>query len=112
MLIRLMFCIILFAALAGCRSPGADCMSVDGWQQGKAASPALPGCVNANYREAHELGRSLRVLQDERDALDQRIELEPQQASTLRRRQRQIDIDIEAIQGLAVVEGWIAAAPN
>lgn len=110
--IRLIICITLFAALTACRSPGADCTSIDGWQQGKGGIPDLPGCVNANYREAHELGRSLRVLQDERDALDLQIEQQPEEASALRRRQRQIDIDLEAIQGLAVVEGWIAAAPH
>lgn len=112
MLSRLVFLVTATVLLVGCHSPGADCASVDGWQQGKTGAVRMPGCVNDNYAEAHELGRSLRELQDERDAIDLQIAEQPDEASALRRRQRQIDIDIEAIQGLAVIEGWVAAAPN
>jgi hypothetical protein len=103
--------IVTLAVLAGCRSPGADCNPVDGWRQGGGGVAALPGCVNRDYREAHELGRSLHELTAERDGLDLRMASEPDAAAALRRRQRQLDIDIEAIQGLAVIEGWAAAQP-
>lgn len=100
--------VILLAALAaaGCSSPGADCRAVDGWRQGGAGLTALPGCVNRGYREAHELGSSLQALQVERASIDAQILEEPDAAAALRRRQRQIDVDIEAIRGLAVIEGW------
>ena len=98
--------VLLMLALAGCRSPGADCRAVDGWRQGESGGIALPGCIGAPYREAHELGRSLHALLRERAELDQRIANEPDNAGALRRRQRQIDIDVEAIRGLAVIEGW------
>jgi len=100
--------VVLLAVLgmAGCSSPGADCRAVDGWRQGGAGVQALPGCVNPAYREAHELGSSLHALQVERVSLDAQILEEPDAAPALRRRQRQIDVDIEAIRGLAVIEGW------
>lgn len=100
--------ITLLATLgvAACSSPGADCRPVDGWRQGGEGVQALPGCVNRSYREAHELGRSLRELQVERASIDAQIAEEPDAAPALRRRQRQIDVDVEAIQGLAVIEGW------
>jgi hypothetical protein len=103
--------ITLVAALGACRSPGADCQSLDGWLQGTSGSNVLPGCVNRTYQEAHELGRSLHELRTERDGLELRIANEPDAAAALRRRQRQLDIDIEAIQGLAVIEGWATAQP-
>ncbi len=106
MILRRALPALLLLVLTGCRSPGADCRAVDGWRQGLTGGVALPGCVGAPYREAHELGRSLHDLLQERAALDRRIIAEPDQAPVLRRRQRQIDIDIEAIRGLAVIEGW------
>ncbi len=106
MIVRCLSLVVVLLALAGCRSPGADCRAVDGWRQGEAGVAALPGCIGAPYREAHELGRSLHELLRERAALDARIAAEPDAVGALRRRQRQIDIDLEAIRGLAVIEGW------
>lgn len=109
---RLVLLVLLVSvATAGCRSPGADCRPLDGWRQGGSGTAALPGCVNAGYREAHELGRSLHELQRERASLDVQIAASPESAGELRRRQRQLDIDIEAIEGLAVIERWNTASP-
>jgi len=103
--------IFVLSGLAGCHSPAADCQPLDGWQQGGRGIAALPGCVNASYREAHELGRSLNELRTERRSLDTKMAEAPDEATVLRRRQRQLDIDIEAIEGLAVIEGWSSTAP-
>ena len=102
---------LVLAGLAGCHSPVANCQPLDGWKQGGSGVSALPGCVNGSYREAHELGRSLNELRTERHALDEKIAETPAEAPVLRRRQRQLDIDIEAIEGLAVIEGWSSITP-
>jgi hypothetical protein len=109
MTVRPLLPCLLLVALTGCRSPGADCRAIDGWRQGESGGSPLPGCIGAPYREAHELGRSLHALLQERAELDQRIAVEADNAGVLRRRQRQIDIDVEAIRGLAVIEGWSRA---
>ncbi|MFA5684594.1 MAG: hypothetical protein WCZ65_03960 [Lysobacteraceae bacterium] len=93
-------------ALSACRSSAADCRPEDGWKRGERGEAAIPGCVAPRYREAHELGRSLHELLAERKALDARIAADPAAEGVLRRRQRQIDIDIEAIRGVVVVERW------
>ncbi len=103
--------VLILFSVAGCHSPAADCQPLDGWQQGGRGIAALPGCVNASYREAHELGRSLNELRTERRSLDAKIAQAPAEASVLRQRQRQLDVDIEAIEGLAVIEGWSSTTP-
>ncbi len=97
---------LVVLASAGCRAPGADCRPIDGWQLGGGGRPAVPGCVNSGYRAAHELGRNLHELKTERAQLESRIAAAADDVDQARRRQRQIDVDIEAIQGLAVIEGW------
>ncbi|MGQ0798813.1 MAG: hypothetical protein ACT4NL_01705 [Pseudomarimonas sp.] len=103
--------VLILSSAAGCHSPAADCQPLDGWKQGGSGIAALPGCVNTSYREAHELGRSLNELRTERHSLDAKIAEDPAEAPVLRRRQRQLDIDIEAIEGLAVIEGWSSITP-
>lgn len=101
----------LVVGFAGCGSAGSNCRAIDGWRQGGGGGAAVPGCVNATYREAHELGHSLHGLRKERRELDARIADSPDSAPELRRRQRQLDIDIEAIEGLAVIERWNSSEP-
>jgi len=98
-------------ALIACDSPGFNCRPLDGWQQGGRGVTALPGCISADYRAAHELGRSRYTLRAEREKIDTQIARGEGDASELRRRQRQIDVDIEAIDGVAVISGWNQAAP-
>ena len=45
-------------------------------------------------------------------ALETRITQSPDQAGALRRQQRQIDVDIEAIHGVATLRGWPTRLPE
>ena len=97
---------LLFALLIAAAPP--DCAPLAAWNAGRAGEPAATGCdTAAEYREAHRLGRALHELHRERYALDvQAAQATPAALGGLRRRQRQIDTDLEAIRGLATIKGW------
>jgi hypothetical protein len=84
-----------------------DCSPQAAWSAGREGAAAAPGCGTAEYREAHRLGQAVHDLRQERDALErQAARATPDAAGALRRRQRQIDTDLEAIRGLATIKGW------
>jgi hypothetical protein len=85
----------------------AGCSEVDGWNGGRAGSPASTECKEESYQQAHRLGLALHELKTERAAIETRIDSLPQEKrGAQRRRQRQIDNDVEAIRGVATVNGW------
>lgn len=84
-----------------------DCGPLAGWNAGRGGAPAASACETAEYREAHRLGQALHALRRERDALErQAADATPAALGGLRRRQRQLDTDLEAIRGLATIKGW------
>ena len=85
----------------------AQCAPVDGWNAGRAGQPALAACTVAEYAEAHKLGTALHELATERTAIEARLAaLAADEQGKQRRRQRQLDNDIEAIHGVATLKGW------
>lgn len=120
MLLRLppVFCLLLL--LGACAAPRAieqgstsgeelaqDCATASAWQAGLNGSARDLRCEDGNYDEAFRLGSSLRGLQAEVAALQVQIDaLGAEAAGAQIRQQRQRQIDIEALQGLARINGW------
>ena len=103
------------ALLLGCsvavNTGTADCSAQAGWSAGLALQ--APACAGqAEYSEAHDLGSELRRLRDAQAALARQAEASTDAAerARLQREQRQRQIDIEAIEGVAVVNGWRSGA--
>ena len=85
----------------------AQCAPVDGWNAGRAGAALAAACPAADYAEAHRLGTALFELATERAAIEARLKsLAAEEQGPQRRRQRQIDNDVEAIHGIAVIKGW------
>lgn len=85
----------------------ASCDNTSGWQAGLLGGPRDPLCEDGNYHEAYRLGASLRGLRAEVAALQVQIEaLGVEAAGAQIRQQRQRQVDIEAIQSLALINGW------
>lgn len=94
---------LLFAVFAA----SAACAPVDGWNAGRTGRAQAADCANADYAEAHKLGAALHELARERAAIDDGMKsLDASQQGAARRRQRQLDNDIEALHGVATVRGW------
>ena len=92
-----------------------DCSERNGWDTGRHGQPADAACEQDDYLEGHRLGEALAGLRTERDALEVRIKTAPKDTiGVLRRQQRQLDVDIEAIRGVATLRGWPddVAPPN
>ncbi len=86
---------------------GASCDNISGWQAGLLGGPREPACQDGNYEEAYRLGASLRGLRAEVAALQVQIDaLGVEAAGAQIRQQRQRQVDIEAIQSLALINGW------
>jgi hypothetical protein len=84
-----------------------DCADVAGWNAGRAGRAAPAECATEGYQEAHRLGQALHELKREHADIDARAQTTPAaELGALRRRQRQIDIDLEAIRGVATTRGW------
>jgi hypothetical protein len=91
--------VMLFAASA--------CTPVDGWNAGRAGQAQAADCAGADYAEAWKLGDALHQLVRERSALEAGMpSLGAAGQGAARRRQRQLDTDIEALHGVATVRGW------
>lgn len=85
----------------------AACAPLDGWNAGREGRNANAACGDAPYQQAHRLGHELHRLELEREAIEARISgLPVAEQGAQRRRQRQIDNDLEAIRGVATVNGW------
>lgn len=102
----------LAAAIAWSASHAAhaaqpDCSERSGWDTGRHGQPADAACTQDDYLEGHRLGEALADLRSEREALEVRIKAAPADTvGLLRRQQRQLDVDIEAIRGVATLRGW------
>lgn len=84
-----------------------DCSEQNGWDTGRHGQPADAACSQEDYLEGHRLGEALADLRTEREALEVRIKAAPADTvGVLRRQQRQLDVDIEAIRGVATLRGW------
>lgn len=85
----------------------AQCAPVDGWNAGRAGKPVAAACAAGDYAEAHRLGKALHELVTERAAIEAGLKsLAADEQGKQRRRQRQLDNDVEAIHGVATINGW------
>lgn len=83
------------------------CAALDGWNAGRSGTEARATCDGEDYREAHRLGDALKQLQDEHARIERGLPgLEPAARAAARRRQRQLEVDLEAIRGLATIKAW------
>jgi len=97
----------LLAAALFTHHTAPACTAVEGWNAGRTGQVAISDCNAADYREGHRLGEALHQLKTERDGIDPRLaSVKAAEQSALRRRQRQIDTDLEAIRGVATIRGW------
>jgi len=85
----------------------AGCSPEMGWQTGLVGAGRSIDCEDGNYDEAWRLGSSLRGLRAEIAALEVQIDALGSDAAGAQVRQlRQRQIDVEAILGLARINGW------
>lgn len=88
-------------------NPSPACAPVEGWNAGREGRNPDAACSDEAYRQAHRLGHEMYALVEEHDAIEARVAgLPGAEQGTQRRRQRQIDNDLEAIRGVATVNGW------
>lgn len=104
---------LALVACAGPRGPGVadrappDCSTRAAFAAGSAGAPRDARCEEGNYEEAWRLGSSLRGLRAEVAALQLQIDAAGTEGAGAQiRQQRQRQIDIEAIEGLARINGW------
>lgn len=99
-------------ALPAASAAEPDCSELAGWNTGRTGKPADAACTADAYGEAFRLGEALADLVTRHATLDARIAKSPDDAGALRRQQRQIDVDIEAIHGVATLRGWPTDSPK
>ncbi|MFA7488289.1 MAG: hypothetical protein WCY72_09425 [Lysobacteraceae bacterium] len=106
----------LLAALAFGLLPNAPahaaCADVDGWNDGRHGKTVKSSCEEDGYAEAFRLGEALADLEARHAALESRIQPDAEDAGVLRRQQRQLAVDIEAIHGVATLRGWPVGTPQ
>lgn len=99
---------LLLSACAQAPQPAPDCSASAQWRAGLDRRLPEPACTEAAAREAHLLGTELAGLREEFESLGERIANTAEaDAAALQRRQRQLQIDIEAIESEARVQGWM-----
>lgn len=89
-------------AMAGTES----CTAEKGWEAGRSGNALSTLCTQEPYQEAYRLGSALAELHARHAELGAQMEKTPEKTGELRRLQRQVDVDIEAINGVAVLRGW------
>lgn len=104
--------IALGMSLLAVHAAQPDCTDIAGWNSGRHGQTAEAACTADAYVEAFRLGQALADLRTRHAALETRITQSPDQAGALRRQQRQIDVDIEAIHGVATLRGWPTRLPE
>ena len=106
-LLPMLVCLLLAACAREPAPAVADCSALAGWRSGLAGQLAS-ACSADEYGEAHRLGTVLHGLRKERDALAQQAATAADEAerNRLLRARRQKEIDIEAIEGVAQINGW------
>jgi hypothetical protein len=98
---------MLVALLLSLAAVAPDCGGLAGWNAGRDGRVADAACSAAEYVEAHRLGNALHELRVERDRIEAGATSRDAGAQAAsRRRQRQIDVDLEAIRGVATTRGW------
>lgn len=104
--------IVFGTSLTAAHAAQPDCTDVAGWNSGRHGQPAEAKCTADAYIEAFRLGEALADLRTRHAALETRIAQSPDEAGALRRQQRQLDVDIEAIHGVATLRGWPTRLPE
>ena len=101
---------IAVVALAACAGadPQPPCDAAAAWQAGQQEAPLAAHCAaDAGSAEAHLLGSELAQLRAQAAQLKAELEEAPQiRRGAFQRQLRRLQVDIEAIEGLAVVNGW------
>ncbi|MCG6116869.1 MAG: hypothetical protein MEQ07_01570 [Aquimonas sp.] len=110
--------VLLPLSLAGCSEtapvipPGAlDCSPPAQWRAGQNGDAAQAACSEAEAREAQVLGSELHALRSEYEQIAEALRLAPEadDVGARTRRQRQLQVDMEAIESEARVRGWSGA---
>lgn len=100
---------LLLSACAETPAPAtSDCSPQAQWRAGLERRLPDPSCSEDSAKEAHLLGTELAGLRAEFSELDDQVRgANEEQAGALQRRQRQLQIDIEAIESEARIQGWL-----
>ena len=88
----------------------ADCSPRDAWERVRAGVATQAACEADDYLRAARLARELGGLEAQRAQLDASLaglDAASPAVGQTRRRIRQIDVDIEAIRGVAVTRGLV-----
>ncbi len=109
--LRLIAPSLLALLLGGCAetpAPASDCSPQAQWRAGLERRLPDPTCSEDAAKEAHLLGTELAGLRAESAELGEQLRsASGEQAGALQRRQRQLQIDIEAIESEARIQGWM-----
>lgn len=99
---------LLLSACAESPTPSSDCSPQAQWRAGLERRLPDPACTEDSTKEAHMLGTELAGLRAEFAELGAQLRAaSDDQAGALQRRQRQLQIDIEAIESEARIQGWM-----
>ncbi|MCB1559516.1 MAG: hypothetical protein KDI75_00195 [Xanthomonadales bacterium] len=104
--------VLLLAACAHApnEQAAADCSPRDAWERVRAGVATQAACEADDYLRAARLARELGGLEAQRAQLDASLaglDAASPAVGQTRRRIRQIDVDIEAIRGVAVTRGLV-----
>ncbi|MEZ5483714.1 MAG: hypothetical protein R3F01_00875 [Lysobacteraceae bacterium] len=106
---------LLLAACASTPEPAssiatASCAPRYAWERVRAGDAPDAGCHEEAYRQATRLARELGELEAQRAQLETSLAglaEDSASAGQTRRRIRQVDVDIEAIRGVAITRGLV-----
>jgi hypothetical protein len=99
---------VLLSACADAPAPASDCSAQAQWRAGLERRLPDPSCSEDAAKEAHLLGTELAGLRSEFNELAEQFrDTTGDAAGALQRRQRQLQIDIEAIESEARIQGWM-----
>jgi hypothetical protein len=99
---------LLLGACADAPTPVSDCSPQAQWRAGLERRLPDTACREDAAKEAHLLGTELAGLRAEFDELAEQLQTTTgESAGALQRRQRQLQIDIEAIESEARIQGWM-----
>lgn len=100
--------VVLLGACAEAPAPASDCSAQAQWRAGLERRLPDPTCSDDAAKEAHLLGTELAGLRAEFAEIGEQLRgASEDQAGALQRRQRQLQIDIEAIESEARIQGWM-----
>lgn len=99
---------LLLGACADAPTPVSDCSPQAQWRAGLERRLPDTACSEDAAKEAHLLGTELAGLRAEFSEIGEQLrDASEEQAGVLQRRQRQLQIDIEAIESEARIQGWM-----